>query len=166
MTLLGYRISYKLSYRHQIKLAATLRQHLNSLQSKYYTSSTLLDFSDHTRTGISKLISRCALLATLLDFPNCTTTCISKFKYCFPFNLSNCLSDPIPCPPTNPYAINGGQSCCKFYRQRNDPTLCPGNNHTSLTEPVECCADGYINCPDTDNGCKNYALANGIYFTL
>ena len=42
-------------------VAAALRQHLNSLPSKYYPSSTLLNFSDRTRTGISKLISRCAL---------------------------------------------------------------------------------------------------------
>ena len=34
---------------------------MNSVPSKYKPSSTLLDFSDRTRTGISKLISRCAL---------------------------------------------------------------------------------------------------------
>ena len=43
-------------------LTAIPRQHLNeSLPSKYQPNSTLIDFSDHTKTGISKLLSRCAL---------------------------------------------------------------------------------------------------------
>ena len=33
----------------------------NRLPSKYYTSSTSVDLSDHTRAGISKLMHRCVL---------------------------------------------------------------------------------------------------------
>ena len=39
-----------------------LRTNLSILSSAYQSSSTLLDFSDHTRTGSSKLISHCALV--------------------------------------------------------------------------------------------------------
>ena len=77
------------------------------------------------------------------------------------FTLVHLLSVPVPCPFTNPYAINGGMSCCKFYRQRYDATNCPGNNETSVTDPTECCTDGFIDCPDQTNGCKNNPLANG-----
>ena len=39
---------------------AVFGQHPNSVPSKYWPSSTLLDFSDRMRTNVSKLASRCA----------------------------------------------------------------------------------------------------------
>ena len=71
------------------------------------------------------------------------------------------IQGPQPCPTSNPYAINDGASCCKFYRQRYDATSCPGNNLTAINDPVECCTDGYIDCPRQFGGCKDHPLAYG-----
>lgn len=68
---------------------------------------------------------------------------------------------PQPCPKSNPYAINGGDTCCLYYRQRYDAGSCPGNNMTSIDDPVECCVGGHIPCPNTNGGCKNHPLAHG-----
>ena len=71
---------------------------------------------------------------------------------------------PVPYPFTNPYAINGGLDCCKFYRKHYDAVNCLSSNATSISDPLACCTGGHIACPDLENGCKNHPLAHCNYW--
>ena len=71
---------------------------------------------------------------------------------------------PTACLKTHPFAFAGGEACCQFFTTKPGVAGCanPDGGSLDFDDPVECCPRGAsIDCPDTQEGCKNYPYAGG-----
>ena len=67
-------------------------------------------------------------------------------------------------PRPHPFAFAGGEACCQFFTTKPGVAGCanPDGGSLDFDDPVECCPRGAsIDCPDTQEGCKNYPYAGG-----